>query len=498
VAGLLQRLRARPALLGWAVAAVCAGCALLPLIVARTLPLLDQPNHLGAIAIWHHYGDPRFGFAEHYQLNIHPVPYLGYYGAVHLLAYLMPIEAANKLFLAATILGFPLGLRAYLRASGRPEILALAALPLAWSFNLALGFTAYVASVALVLYGWALLARFADARPRPGWGLWAANLAVGLAIYFLHPLGVMLWLVGVLVYAGWRAPLLGAGPIALFAYQLLSAPAQGLRAAEVAHRIDGRWNSFAANVRLLLQHLWDFLRPEHRWHMTAALVVALLLGAVLVVRSGARDRRPTILAAAVLLLYFVLPEHLYRPVNWWMVNGRLAIVIAMLLFVCVAPGRLAGWRAALVALPLVLATIVYSVNIARRFAAFDRKTADFDALVERLPYNPSVLTIIYPPLWDPTVWCDPWRQFPSYIQLRRGGYNPWSWGDGFPMRTREAARKPAPEGHHPEKFDYAAHAAAYEYLLVRGEPPGTIGGKPGVTLVEERGMWRLYRNPGAR
>ena len=495
MAKLSQRLRAHvPALAGWAVAALCVGFAIYPLFAVRYLPLLDQPNHLGAIAIWHHYGDPRFGFADAYALNIHPVPYLGYYGLVHLLAYLLPLETANKLFLAAVIVGFPLSLRALLRAHGRPEILALAAIPLAWCYEMSLGFTAFLASVVLLLFGFALLARFADARPRPGVGLWLANLGLGIAIYFQHPLGFCLWLVGVLVYARWRAPLLATPSLALFVFQLISSPHQGLHASAAAAGVAGRWNGLATNLRLLPVHIFDFIRPVHRWLLLAALAACLALAVALTLRAReGRDRRPLLLVAAMLVLYFILPEHLYRPVNWWMVNGRLILVAVLLAFACVPRGRLSPARAALVVLPVLVISILYPVAIARRFAVFDRKAADFRALVAKLPYNPSVLTLAYGDLWEPAVWVDAWREFPSYVQVERGGYNPWSWGDGFPMRTRPEAVRPAPPGGHPDRFDYATQAAAYEYLLVRDEPAGLLAGRPELSLVGEQGAWRLYR-----
>ena len=160
-AGEAQRLR-RALLAALFVAAGAA--ALAPLFAARYLPLLDAPNHLGAIAIWHHYDDPLFGFSRHYELNLQPVPYGGYFGGVHLLSYLLPIEWANKLFIALVLVALPASLAVYLAAHRRPPVLALAALPLGWSNFMALGFFAFLAGVALLLLALALLARTA-ARP---------------------------------------------------------------------------------------------------------------------------------------------------------------------------------------------------------------------------------------------------------------------------------------------------------------------------------------------
>ena len=76
-------------------------CALVPLWAPRFLPLLDLPDHIDAIAMWHRYHDPSWGFSKYYDLNLIPLPYWGYFLPVHLLSYLMPIEIANKVYLSA-------------------------------------------------------------------------------------------------------------------------------------------------------------------------------------------------------------------------------------------------------------------------------------------------------------------------------------------------------------------------------------------------------------
>src|SRR3954467_13162544 len=64
--------------------------ALIPLWAPRFLPLLDLPNHLDAIAIWHRYGSPEWGYSKYYDLNLIPLPYWGYFFPVHILSYVMP------------------------------------------------------------------------------------------------------------------------------------------------------------------------------------------------------------------------------------------------------------------------------------------------------------------------------------------------------------------------------------------------------------------------
>jgi hypothetical protein len=467
-----------------ALAALAVGA---PLLASEYLPLLDAPNHLAAIAIWHHYDDPQLAYAQHYQLNLYPVPYWGYFGAVHLLSYALPLAWANKVFLALIVVLLPLSLATFLSAHGRPPVLGAAGLLLFWNYNLALGFVAYLAGVCLLLFAWALLARLCE---RPTRGLWVASVAAGFGLYFLHPLAFLLWLPSLLVYVPKKAPLVALGPVTFFLWQLVTSSGHGMKTHGLA--VAGRWNSPAENARQFFPHLFDFVGPGLRVGLGVALALSLGLAFLFVERDPARrDRRPLWLLAMFVVLYFVLPEHLLRPMNWWMVNGRLAIVVALLAFACVVPGRLSGWRALVTVLPLCLASGIGAVAITQRFADFDTRCQSFRRVVARLPYNPSVLTLVYPPLGDPAATVDVYREFASYVQIERGGYNPWSWPGGFPMRTRPEAVRPAPPGHHPETFDPKAHGGAYEYFLTKNEPETFATAE--LTLVTQDESWRLWK-----
>jgi hypothetical protein len=487
---------ARKARIAVALLFLAAGvAAVAPLLAARYLPLLDAPNHLGAIAIWHHYDDPNLGFSRHYELNLSPVPYWGYFGAVHLLAYVLPLEWANKLFLAVVIVALPLALAVYLRAHRRPESLALVAIPLAWSNFMALGFFAFLAGVVLLLLALALLARTADARPWPEPRLVWANVAMGLLLYFFHPLPFLLWLPAVLLYLPSRV-WVTLPSLAVFGLALATASGRSYGDEDIGRGLLGHWNTLERNVSRIPHFLFDFIHPT-RQRLLGALLVATLIGAAFVVVRDrvTSDRRPLLYALILLAGYFVLPEHVYRPLNWWMMNGRLILVIALVAAACVPAGALPGWRP-LVLAPLAIATVVYGHAIFVRFADFDRRAADFEAVVAALPEDPAVITLTYPPMWDPAVTLDVWREFPSYVQVRKGGYNPWAWDDGFPMRVRPEAVRPAPHGHHPERFDFAEHGGAYDWFLTRNEPAGAFAGRAELDLVTERGSWRLWRRRG--
>ncbi|MBI4508932.1 MAG: hypothetical protein HY698_04820 [Deltaproteobacteria bacterium] len=475
------------------VVAACACASLSPLLTARYLPLLDAPNHLGAIATWRYFDDVRLGLAEHYSLHLRPVPYWGYFGLVRLWAEVIPLEWANKLFIALTVVGLPLALRAFLRAHGRPTWLALAGFPLAWNYNLALGFIAFVAGVTCFVWGLVLLARLADELPGRGRWITIANSLVGIGIYFFHPIPFLLWLVTVAIYVPRRVVAVGFPALALFMGQAILAHEQGLGSGPVDRGIDGQWLDLASNLKAFRGYLFDFVTPGQQLWLVCSLLVSLGLATALVVRDSRRDLRPALLLLVLIVLYFVLPMQLRRPIDWWMINGRLAVVIALVSLACVPSGTLPGVRGVLVAAPLVLAALLYPAAVAARFADFDSRAEDFRRIVTHLPHNPSVLTLVYPPLGDPAVNVDAWREFPSYVQVERGGYNPWAWDDGFPMRARPEAKKPAPPGHHPERFVYELHGPHYEWFLTRNEPTGLFAKRSELQQVAEQGAWKLWR-----
>ena len=81
---------------------------LIPVWHQRLLPMLDSPNHLALARGWHEFNDPTSRVAEFYQLRVRVVPYFLFYGSIHLLLYVFPIEIANKIFISAYVILFPL------------------------------------------------------------------------------------------------------------------------------------------------------------------------------------------------------------------------------------------------------------------------------------------------------------------------------------------------------------------------------------------------------
>src|SRR5512140_2068704 len=124
------------------VALTCA--VLIPVWSQRLLPMLDTPNHLALVRGWHNYYDPSYRIAEYYDLRIRIVPYFLFYWSIHMLMYLFSIEVANKLFLSAYLILFPLAILYLSRSLRRSHWLALGAFALCFNMNWIYGFSSYL------------------------------------------------------------------------------------------------------------------------------------------------------------------------------------------------------------------------------------------------------------------------------------------------------------------------------------------------------------------
>jgi hypothetical protein len=489
---------------------VCALATVLPIWIAKYLPLLDLPNHLAAVAVWHYHDDPKWDFARFYDLNLVPLPYWAHYYTVHLLTYVTrSVEIANKIFLTAYAVALPAGAWALARRFGRSPWLALFAFPLVWNFNLGDGFIAYCAGFAVVPPALVVVDRHAVA---PSWPRALAVAAVGTLTYFFHLLAYALFLVtaGLVVLAqrdAWKPKLL-----AVRALPVLSCAGIGAWALHAAngmhfHRVTGVgreliYDPVVERLAQIPDRLINFL-PGRVDELVVIVAVACWLAlAITAARSSGDDAATSdahvwgieLCFVGALALYLLTPRSMQRPFYWHMINGR--FVVALALFgALMLRGAIAG-RRRLWLVPVVVMTLAYDVSLCRAFREFNQHAAGFDELVAEIPRDKQVLTLILRPMGDPTVNVSAFNQWPSYTQIRHGGYNFYNFAEGFPLVYR--IKLPAPAWSHAEGFDWKMHSAPYDYVLLVREgweyspmKQPLADGK--VRLVDERGAWRLYQ-----
>ncbi len=155
----------------------------LPLWSTTHLPMVDLPQHLHLISVLHRIDDPTTIYPKLFAVRAELTPYLGYYYGVSFLNWFLPLEVANQLFLAAYVVGLPLGLAFLLRSLGRPSWPSLLAVPFAYGDSFAWGFVNYCSALPLAFFSCGLVVRaISDQHRRRAWAIW---LAVTLVLTLL-------------------------------------------------------------------------------------------------------------------------------------------------------------------------------------------------------------------------------------------------------------------------------------------------------------------------
>lgn len=502
---------------------------LVPIWRPRFLPLLDLPNHLSAIAIWHRYADPSWGYQRFYNLNLLPLPYWGYFFPVHMLAYLMPIEVANKVYLSAYALALPAGGALLARQMGRSPWLCVFVFPLVFNMNFAFGFITFCAGMTLLLFALVVLDRFLQS-PTRGRGL--ALFALTTFLYTTHVLPWLFFGVAALILLFCHGQGHGLRPLRMLAAAAAMLPSVALgvfafRAAQTAgthvkpgeldyrassealthgieqafHRVLATWPAdLPYQIMLLLALCWVFAMSSGRSDVPpeAARERESMGGGA--TSGGFRYRLELVLALACCAAVF-LPMHLFKPVDLWMIGGRFVSVVV--LFAVLLPrGPFVGegsGRRGLLLVPVVLLHVVYAYRLTTQWREFDRRAASVRRLAKRIPRGSSTLTLTLGELTDPSVDYQtvPYVQFHAYPQFFAGGFEPWVLNTGFPMVRKPGAGLPSPRWKQPQQFRYELHGRYYDYVLIRGEARdhqmfGPDDG-PSAPLVAQDGEWRLYR-----
>lgn len=167
-------------------------CGVAPLWAAQVLPLVDLPQHLHLISALHRLSDHTTLYPEFFARRPELTPYLGYYYLVSLLNWFLPLELANRVFLAAYVAGLPLSIAFLLKTLKRPTWPALLALPFAYGDSFKWGFINYLASLPLALITCAFFIRaIVDAPKRRHW---AMALGVSLIAVLLFHVQTFAWL----------------------------------------------------------------------------------------------------------------------------------------------------------------------------------------------------------------------------------------------------------------------------------------------------------------
>jgi hypothetical protein len=509
--------RPTPTQLAWIVAC-CCGVA--PLFASHLLPLVDLPQHLHLISVLHRLDDTSTLYPEVFERRVQLTPYLGFYYLVSWLSWLVPLETANRLFLAAYVVGLPLALGFLLQSLKRPTWPALLALPFAYGDSFAWGFLNYCSALPLALLTCGFFVRAIDdaARRRT----WALALSASLVAVLLFHVQVFAWLGVALPFLLITTPapegptavkarlpaLLGVVPgVALFVAWV------GLRVGEPAEIAPGQpwkswgpmlskenlaWKSFEQNRDEFLPMLGNMLRdgsdalaPRVALGLAAlAVVLAFVFGRAH--REGPVARwRIVGLAGLAVLLYFALPFDI-RGYMYYL-NTRFAHLAAALLVVCVPPVK--PERAAQLTWLGVVVAALTAWPLVRGFSSFDQESRALVNLADDAADAPRVMGII----------ADTGSRFmthPVYLHAStvvaraRGGLTNFSFAltPHSPLKYRGAPPPTFPSEWDPRPW--AQYADAYDHFVIRGVHPSQLFGpklEQGYFLAGQRGDFFLVR-----
>ena len=485
---------------------VLTGLALYVVWRPRLLPMLDSANHLALARGWHDYNDPASHVADYYTLRIRVVPYYLFYGAIHLLLYVVPIEAANKIFLSAYLILFPLSVLAMARALGRSPWLALFGFPLLFTQNWIYGFASYLMSVTFAQLAFAALLRYLDTR-RIGYAL--ALGACTIVCYLGH---VMPWfLFGLLAIAvlvlRWRDWQRGA----VAATMMLPSVVMAITAV-LDERGDHTYIKdapFAGTFRDFPTAVLEFPRrvmelfPGNLDALVLAILTATLIGLAIwqrrTVKTPEVGDATRILRVCLWILglaYLSLPYAISKPMSWWYVSPRLPAM--MMIFVVLLPRvPLTGMRR-LAMMPVVFCAIALPLKLVKLYRAFSGRNAAFMRLVEQLPRGAPTLVVVRNMMrgpgseeksGDPATSGPVYWHFNSWPMALKGGYSPFAFDQGIPIRPKNPLVTPSWGA--TDVFQFR-EAPKYDYYIVR-DAPEEMDREPAVHLEKRLGDWSLYK-----
>ena len=221
-------------------------------------------------------------------------------------------------------------------------------------------------------------------------------------------------------------------------------------------------------------------------------------------REGARpitenDRLLRWVLAALMIVYISLPYAITRPMSWWYVSPRVPSMMAPLL-VMWPDIKLIG-RQRLVMLPLIVGSIVLPLKLARLYRDFSNRNAGFFKLIAETPRGANTLVVVRGMMRGsgseeksgdtassgPVYW-----HFSSWPMALNGGYGPYVFDQGIPIRPKTVLRSPPFAA--TDAFDIR-QAPEYDYYIVR-TPLEQMDREPSLKVIDQLGEWTLYKRIG--
>ncbi len=525
-----------------AAVALCAYVLVYPFCLVRYPPITDLPFHAANTSIIRHYSDPAFHFRDQFYVDPLSAPYMLQYLVGAALSFVLPLHVAVKATCVLLLACLPLGLALLFRGLGKPPIMGLLALGLAYSTLTHWGFMSHIGALgffvgslgaALLLFEGGSLRQ----NCRRAWLLGAMLLLTLFSHVYRYPFA----LAGVLLVAGLAFrrgrrrgdfKLFGAALLpSLLLFLVFWLRRDHVTGAEL--RLEwapSRLSEFPAHVFGGFVKSVGERERLNGW-LWLALCGALGVGTYVWRRrrgsAGISEPRPSDSPPDVAPMHPFVGEDLKRfrreahwlivlvslgllglyvslPLtwgSWFFVYPREALSVALLLLALLPglPARPLAELALIAGLALTCGRQAFLV--ATQWLAFERLNQDFYAIQTRLPPHPRLLYLIFDHAgtYRSTT---PFIHLPAWIQAERGGslyFHFVRWGL-YPIHYRPAGADTPPTlpyllEWHPEAFRTVEHGTWFDTFLVRHRvDPGIVfEADPAIHLVAHEGEWWLYR-----
>jgi hypothetical protein len=451
------------------------------------------------VQIWRHLTGPG-PMAESFRSAGELSPYLTYYSLLRVLGVVMPLEWAQKLLLAAYVVGLPGALAYTLSRFGHDRRYALLSFALVYNTPLIYGFISNVVALPLFVLALGLLRAYLD---RPSLAREIVLALVVLLVFLTHLLlaGALALALPVVFLTGlgnWRQ-ILRRG---LFVLPTLVVGLWWVKHSMGQGHTSGIHIPPSANMTWFLQWTNDVLVGDADEVALLLVAASWVLSAMAAASNNGRTlpRGHWALGAAgmmVLAAAFFFPKHVTAPLYHWATNCRF-VVPALLLLLGGLPGSLAGRRIWLLA-PGLAGTLWMGVNVVASFHQFDKLTAPLGQVIAAIPERKRVLPLTYDER-DGIHQGFALRQVLYYYEIRKLGYVPYL-AEPYPAVTWKTGATPHPSHFRPTDFDYQRHGQYYDYFLITaapGQEPGATfpGAGANVRLVAKGGRFAAYENVG--
>ena len=435
--------------------------------LAPRLPMVDLPQHVAQVTLWHDLITGQSAFADIVRINL-MTPYLLGYGLMLPLSFVFPAHVIAQIVLTLALLAFVAACQAIRRELGGDRRLDWLFLLSFYGYCWKLGFMTFLVASPLALLFLLLALRHAR---QPGWVQGTGLAATGLVLLFSH--GLMFvgaaFLGGLLMLdQAWQerfgrairhfAPYVAIGFCAIALRLATQEQTAAVQAAEFAYGLP-IWQRPAIWL-ISIADMDNAGTPLLPLATLAALCVPFLPG------CGPFARRGLVLLTGLIALLCLLPTD---AVQTGMIYQRFALFLPPFLAFACAERKPQLAHTAVMALACWL---VLGIQ-ASRITEFARESQPFETVLNAAEPGKRALAVIFEAQSPAASSSHGYLHYAAWYQAEKHGFVDFNFAAFHPQIVRFRPGKIARAGetfaYAPQRFSFAeVEPDLYDYVFVRG------------------------------